>query len=777
MVIKKTYTALWISLLLLGVLTGCGNQGAASFEESASNTEVNLESISVTPINSSLAENTTQQFTAIGIYSDSTTTDLTSSVIWTSSDVDTVDIASGGNGVGTTTSSFSVEGAAEASRSPGHTIAMHPGEALITAQWGNISGTAHVTVTPATLISIAVTPSNPSLAMETTRQFTATGTFSDNTTQDLTASTNWMSSNAAVATISDISGSKGTATGVAAGLTTITATSEGISGSTTLTVTSATLVSLAVTPTNPSIGKGTTQWFAATGMFSDSTTQDMTTSVTWYSSAEFVATISNTSGSRGLTTSVDTGSTTITATSGSISGSTTLTVTSATLASIVVTPTNPSIVKGTTQQFTATGIYSDSSTQDLTTAVTWDSSAEFRATISNAAGSDGLASAIAAGSATITATSGSISGSTSLTVTSATLVSIAVTPTNPSIVSGTTQQFTATGTYSDSSTQDLTTSVTWNSSRTYRATISNAAGSNGLASAIAAGSTTITATSGSISGSTSLTVTSATLVSIAVTPTNPSIVNGTTQQFTATGTYSDSSTQDLTTAVTWDSSRAYRATISNAAGSNGLASAIAAGSATITATSGSISGSTSLTVTSATLVSIAVTPTNPSIVEGTTQQFTATGTYSDSSTQDLTTVVTWNSSAESVATISNAAGSRGLSTSGDAGSTTITATSGNVSGTTTLTVEAMGVVTLTWDAPTTYTDASPLDPLTGLSTYKIYYGTAPNMYTQVVTIANPGTTTITESLNLAGGTYYFVVTTVDISGAESNYSNEAIKTI
>ena len=92
----------------------------------------------------------------------------------------------------------------------------------------------------------------------------------------------------------------------------------------------------------------------------------------------------------------------------------------------------------------------------------------------------------------------------------------------------------------------------------------------------AAGSTTISATSGSISGSTTLTVTSATLVSIAVTPANPSIANGLTEQFTATGTYTDNSTQNLTTQVTWSSSNTAVATVSNASGSQGLASSAAA---------------------------------------------------------------------------------------------------------------------------------------------------------------------------------------------------------
>src|SRR5262249_23018155 len=84
----------------------------------------------------------------------------------------------------------------------------------------------------------------------------------------------------------------------------------------------------------------------------------------------------------------------------------------------------------------------------------------------------------------------------------ATLTSIGVTPANPTVPVGGTQQFTATGTYSDSSTQNLTSQVTWASSNTAAATIS----STGLATAVAAGTTTISATLGAVSGSTGLTV-------------------------------------------------------------------------------------------------------------------------------------------------------------------------------------------------------------------------------------------------------------------------------
>jgi hypothetical protein len=90
-----------------------------------------------------------------------------------------------------------------------------------------------------------------------------------------------------------------------------------------------------------------------------------------------------------------------------------------------------------------------------------------------------------------------------------------------------------------------------------------------------------------------------------------------------------------------------------------------------------------LTVTDATLSSITVAPPDPSISLGGTQQFTATGTFSDGTTEDLTAQVTWTSSEVSVATIT----AGGLASTAGIGSTTITAKMNNVSGTTMLTVD------------------------------------------------------------------------------------------
>jgi hypothetical protein len=561
----------------------------------------------------------------------------------------------------------------------------------------------------------------------------------------------------------------------AVGKTTITATAGDTTASTTVTVTPATLDSISITPTGPSIAKGTSQQFVATGTFSDNSIQDLTASLTWSSSNIGVSTINNT----GLAASTGTGTATITATSSGVSGTTTLTVTPAVLVSLSVTPTNPSIAKGTNQQFIATGTFSDNSTQNMTSAAQWSSSDSSIASVGNISGSRGLASAAAVGSATISASVGGVSGSSTLTVTPAMLGSISITPANPGIAKGTNQQFTATGSFTDGSTQNLTTTAAWSSSDTTVATISNAAGSYGLATSLASGPTTITAASGNVAGTATLTVTSAVLVSIAVTPASPSIAKGTNLQFTATGTYSDNSTQNLTTTVTWSSSNTAVATISNAAGSNGLATSTAAGTTTITATSGGISKSTTLTITPATLTSLAIAPSSPSVTQGATRQFTATGTYSDGTTQNLTTVVTWSSSDTATATISNAAGSNGLATGVGVGTAGITAISGSVSANAVATVATAAAESLAWDAPATYSDSSSLNPATEIREYRIYYRTGTGSYSagNRRTVSASATSVSVNSLNLPSGTYYFVVTAVDQTDMESDFSNEVIKTI
>jgi len=262
-----------------------------------------------------------------------------------------------------------------------------------------------------------------------------------------------------------------------------------------------------------------------------------------------------------------------------------------------------------------------------------------------------------------------VSPAATLTVSSATLQSIAVTPASVSLARGATQQFTATGTFSDGSTQDISYDVTW---ATGDPTIATIGPQTGLALTQAVGTTQITATLGSVvSPAATLTGTSAGLLSIAVTPATASIARNGTQQFTAMGTFSDGTTQDVTSSVTWGTSNGNVATVGSG---SGLARGISAGSAQIQANlNGSFSPTVALTVTSATLQSIAVTPASPTIALGTSQRFKATGTYSDSSTQDISSAVVWSSSKTAVATIG---ASSGLATGASAGTSSITASQG-----------------------------------------------------------------------------------------------------
>jgi uncharacterized protein YjdB len=166
----------------------------------------------------------------------------------------------------------------------------------------------------------------------------------------------------------------------------------------------------------------------------------------------------------------------------------------------------------------ATGTYSDGSTEDISSQVTWSSDNTTVATID----SSGLATAVAIGTANITATlDGVTSPAVKLTVIAGvpTLVSIAVTP-NPSakLATGSTQQFVATGTYSDGSTADDSSKVTWASANTATATIN----STGLATGVAVGASNITATlSGITSPAVVLTVVSPTSTNSTTTTTSP----------------------------------------------------------------------------------------------------------------------------------------------------------------------------------------------------------------------------------------------------------------
>jgi trimeric autotransporter adhesin len=640
----KKVTAILAVISLSLALAACGSGGSSSLNNAPPPVTPSLTSLQVTPGSASVAPGAVQQFTATGKYSDGSSKDVTASAQWKTSDSNIASVAGG------------------------KVTAVGAGTVMVSATSGKFSAAATLQVTSAAtnLASIALSPGASSLPVNTSQQFTATGIYKDGSSRDLTTLVNWASSSTATATIN----ASGLATGMAAGSTTISASLGGIKGSTSLTVTAPTITSIVVTPDGLTLGIGIGQQYTATAIYSDGSTQDLVSGVTWSSSATGVATIN----SSGLATTVGAGNATITAKVGSLTDTTLLTVVAANLVSITVTPTPVSIAVGTDQQFSAIGSFNDGSTQ-LLTSVTWTSSSSSVATVNSA----GLATAVGTGTATITATSGSVSGTAALTVTGATVTSITVTPANSNMPAGTTKQFTATATFSDSSSEDVTAVVLWGSSKPGVASINN----QGLVSSVATGSTTITAVLGSVTGTTSLTVTTVKLVGIAILPSNPRIEAHTFMKFSAVGTFSDGSTGSNLAGVSWKSSTPKVASMR----SSGTAFGKKTGSATITASASGLKGTTTLTVSNGTLVSVAITPANSTVSNGSTQQFTATGTFSDSTTQDITLNVHWSSSHASVATIANAPSTAGLATTAGVGSTTIGANSGGITSSTSLTVQ------------------------------------------------------------------------------------------
>ena len=265
------------------------------------------------------------------------------------------------------------------------------------------------------------------------------------------------------------------------------------------------------------------------------------------------------------------------------------------------------------------------------------------------------------------------------------LVSIDVTPDSASVAAGRSEQFKATGTYSNKRTADITSSVKWSISDAKLARIDG----NGLATTEQKGEVTVRASSRSgdakdseISGEAKLIITVPVLTDIKVSPEKTSIAKGRTQQFTAEGRYSDGSSADITDTVEWSSKDTDVATIN----SSGLATGAGVGTAKISATLDDIVETAQIDVSAAVLTAISVTPESFSLSPEATKQFTATGTYSDSSTANITTSVSWSSNNTGVATIN----SGGLATAIDEGTATIKAVSGSLSDTAQLGVAVSG---------------------------------------------------------------------------------------
>ena len=609
---------------------------------------------------------------------------------------------------------------------------------ISTSGGGNPDYCLYAAGPPASLTSITVTPASTAILTGSSQQFTASGTYSDGTTQDITTHATWSSANTGVASINAV----GQATALSAGTSIISATDGTISGSALLTVQSGPLAILTTSLPSGTVnsayaatiaasgGTAPYSWSVASGSLPPGLSLNPGGAVAGTPTAtgvySFTAGVSD-SGNPVQTASMPLSLAIASALSGGTIGNTN----DGTLTNSIwdsspwvnanrfqagsnMTVSTVHAKVGTISGKYKCAIYSDSGAEPsrlLASTAEISSPASGWQTFplgSSVAMTNASYYWLAIWSDNATAkvyysgTTGSLrwgqysyglwpdpittSGGGNLnyciyaagaTAPPPSLNSIAVTPANPTVTVGAQQQFTATGAYSDGSTQNLTGQVTWTSSSTAVASINT----SGLATSVSAGHTTISAALSAVSGSTALTVqVSAVAIATAALP------GGT----MGTAYVATLAASGGTTPYAWSiigGALPSGLTLNETSGTiNGTPTAAGTSSFTVQVSDSTHTAQTatkSLSITIApSLTSISVTPVSPIVVVGATQQLTARGTYSDGSSQDLTSQASWTSSDAGVASVS----ASGLTTGVSAGTATIMAAMGGFSGGATATI-------------------------------------------------------------------------------------------
>ncbi len=358
------------------------------------------------------------------------------------------------------------------------------------------------------------------------------------------------------------------------------------------------LTSLEIRAAAGSIAAGTTSQFRVFGLYSGIFERELTDRAQWISSEPTILTFSDLPGEAGLGKALLPGVVTVSASYQGFTAQVPATVTVMVLSSLVIAPAssleNPQVIPlGFTQQFTATGTFQGGATQDLTRDVTWASAAG-QFSVGNGADQAGLVTPLEPGDAELIATFQGVTATAYLSLASAVLSEITIAPklsaNRMTMAQGTSQRLTATGHFTNDSQRDITAEVVWSVSPTGIATAGNDPGSEGLIEALIPGTTSVKATLGSVNGSGTLTVTNAFLTEIEVTLADSDAViavNDTTQA-SATGTFSDLTTQDLSLDVAWSTGDGVIATVNSA----GLVRGLAAGEVEIIATLDAITSST-----------------------------------------------------------------------------------------------------------------------------------------------------------------------------------------
>ena len=551
------------------------------------------------------------------------------------------------------TVSWSTSNASVATVSSGKVTAVAEGTATISASAEGKSANCQVTVkasAPAVVEVTSVTLDHHELALKEGESKQLKVSVKPDNATDKTVS--WSTSNPAIVTVDK----NGNIKAVAEGTATVAAAHGNLSDACKITVTASAIpvTSISLDKTTLTLAEQDTYQLKATVNPDNATDK----TVTWSTSNPAVATVS----SSGLVTAKAEGSATITAKAGDKSATCEVTVApnGIPVDAVYLNKSSLSLTENETYQLSV-AVTPDNATDKT---VTWSTSNAAIATVSD----NGLVTAIKEGSATITAKAGDKTATCAVTVSKKVIPVTSVTLNKASLALTEQETFQLSATVSPDNATDKT--VTWSSSNTAVATVSN----NGLVTAVKEGSATITAKAGDKTATCTVTIskTVVAVTSVTLNKTSLSLMEQDTYQLVATVIPADAT--DKT--VTWTSSNSSVATVDG----NGVVKGVAVGSATITAKAGSKTATCAVTITQMIIpvTSITLDYAFYEIARG--KVFTLTATVLPDNATNRT--VTWSSSNKAVATVDK----NGNVTAVKAGTTTITATVGNLSASCVVTV-------------------------------------------------------------------------------------------
>lgn len=350
-------------LVALVVLAACGPQ------------EAQLQQLQISPLVTEVTENLQANVVATAVYSDGSTKDVTAEVAWSTVDAA---VASAGAGV--------VQAAA-------------PGSTYLTAAYAGLETSARVDVIAATLLSLRIDTDAASLPVGLTARATASGTFSDGSTRDVTAAVVWSASSAVVEFQAG-----GQVRAVRAGVVELRGTIGATAAVAPFEVTDAAPVSITVQGVGAELALGVDMPIQVMAHYTDGSLRNVTADASVQVLDQGAALLDALEGLAGLQylRGLRSGASEVRATFAGLSAAARFQVVAAAVDHLTIRASSDAVKAGDQFSFTVIATLTDGTTADLTSQVAWTSADPLRVLVSTILVPGG-ALALSAGTATITA--------------------------------------------------------------------------------------------------------------------------------------------------------------------------------------------------------------------------------------------------------------------------------------------------------------------------------------------------------------------------------------